>query len=148
MGAETIVLVEDNPDDAALAQAAFARVAPGQRLVVIEDGETALQQLVGNERIGAGAGSLPALILLDLKLPGIDGFAVLRGLRADPRGAALPVVILTSSIEEPDLLESYRLGANSYVRKPVDFDEFIPVAEQLVRYWIGLNERPYREIGR
>ena len=134
-----ILLVEDNPDDEALTRRALQRNNVKNELIVARDGQEALDYLLGG-------GRLPHLILLDLKLPKIDGLEVLRRLRADERTRLLPVVILTSSNEERDLVSSYRLGANSYVRKPVDFNEFSEAARQLGLYWLLLNEPPPQRI--
>jgi two-component system, response regulator len=136
-GAAAVLLVEDNVDDVELTRRAFARSRVANRLEVVGDGAAALDRLLGPD-----AGPLPAVVLLDLKLPKVDGLKVLQELRADERTRLLPVVILTSSREERDLVEGYRLGANSYVRKPVDFQEFQTAVEQLGRYWLILNERP------
>jgi len=130
-----ILLVEDNPDDEALTRRALQKNNVTNEMVVAHDGQEALDYLFG-------AGRLPQLILLDLKLPKIDGLEVLRRLRAEERTRLLPVVILTSSNEERDLVTSYSLGANSYVRKPVDFKEFTEAARQLGVYWLLLNEPP------
>jgi two-component system response regulator len=135
MREQSILLVEDNPDDELLTRRAFEKNRIGNRIVVAHDGVEALEILFGG-------GELPQLVLLDLKLPRIDGLEVLRRVRADDRTRLLPVVVLTSSREERDLVESYRLGANSYVRKPVDFDEFVEAARQLGLYWLLLNEPP------
>jgi two-component system, response regulator len=133
----SILLVEDNDDDIELTRRAFARSRVANRIEVVRDGAAALERLLGD-----AAGPLPALVLLDLKLPLVGGLEVLERLRADERTRTLPVVILTSSREERDLVESYRLGANSYVRKPVDFGEFQHAVEQLGLYWLVLNEAP------
>lgn len=146
MAARTILLVEDSPDDAALAGAALARFRLGHQLAVAPDGEAALAYLLDDGLDSGRARPLPDLILLDLNLPGIDGFEVLRRIRADACAGLLPVVVLTSSVEERDLRTSYRLGANSYIRKPIDFDEFLPVLEQIVRYWLALNQPPPAEV--
>jgi len=138
-----ILIVEDNPDDEILTIRALKKNNIGNRLVVVRDGAEALDFL-----FCAGAYSdrdpqdLPQTILLDLKLPKVDGLEVLKRIRANPRTGLLPVVILTSSKEEQDLLQSYRNGANSYVRKPVDFNEFLEAARQLGLYWLILNEAP------
>ncbi len=124
MSDKTILLVEDNPDDEALTLRAFQKNNITNAVAVARDGAEALELL-------SAASELPQLVLLDLKLPKVDGLEVLRQLRAEPRTRLLPVVVLTSSTEEQDLVESYRLGANSYVRKPVDFAEFIEAARQL-----------------
>jgi two-component system response regulator len=133
---KVILLVEDNPDDEALTKRAFAANNIHNEIHVARDGAAALEFLF------ADGGVLPAVILLDLKLPKIDGLEVLRRVRADGRTKLLPVVILTSSAEEQDLIAGYSLGCNSYVRKPVDFDEFVRAASQLGLYWLLLNERP------
>lgn len=134
---KTILLVEDNPDDLALAQVAFNQLDLRHDLAFAEDGNEALEYVLGAP---TAARREPNLVLLDLKLPGIDGFEVLSRIRADVRGAVLPIVVLTSSLEEQDVMKCYRLGANSYVRKPTDFDEFVPVLGTIVRYWLNLNQ--------
>jgi two-component system response regulator len=140
MHGKAILLVEDNPDDEALTLRAFAKNKIRNPVMVARDGAEALEQLFGNGAGKGGNGSeLPQVILLDLKLPKIDGLEVLRRIRADERTRLLPVVILTSSKEEQDVIEGYRLGCNSYVRKPVDFDEFVQAARQLGLYWLLLN---------
>lgn len=132
-----ILLVDDNQDDRALAEAAFMRLGVDHELATAEDGESAVERVLAS---GGGTTLVPDLVLLDLKLPGIDGFEVLRRLRADRRAALVPIVVLTSSLEERDIQQSYELGANSYVRKPTDFDEFLPLLQDLVRYWLILNQ--------
>ena len=138
---KVILLVEDNPSDIGLTQRAFAKSHIANELVVAEDGQEALDYLFG---AGAHAGRdvrvQPALVLLDLKLPRVDGMEVLRRIRADPRTSRLPVVILTTSKEEQDVAQSYDLGANSYIRKPVDFAQFSHAVEHLGLYWLVLNE--------
>ena len=129
---KSILLVEDNPDDEALTLRAFARNKIANDVLIARDGAEALALL-------HGGAPLPQVVLLDLKLPKIDGLEVLRRLRADARTRLLPVVILTSSREDRDLVESYSLGANSYVRKPVDFTEFIEAIGHLGLYWLVLN---------
>lgn len=140
---KVILLVEDNPDDELLTLRAFKKNNIMNEVIVAHDGVEALDYLFNT---GAYAGrephGLPQVILLDLKLPKLDGLEVLRRLRADEYTQLLPVVILTSSKEEQDLLQSYRLGANSYVRKPVDFTQFIEAVRQLGLYWLVLNEMP------
>jgi two-component system response regulator len=132
-----ILLVEDNPHDEELTLRAFRRSGIANTVEVVRDGQEAIDRLLG---AGAFAGtSLPQLVLLDLKLPKIDGLDVLRSLRAAERTALLPVVVLTSSVEEQDLVRSYRLGANSFVRKPVDFNQFADAVRQLGLYWMVLN---------
>ena len=138
-----ILLVEDNPDDETLTLRALSKSKILNEIVVARDGAEALDYLFGT---GAHAGrdtSLqPQLILLDLKLPKIDGLEVLKRLRADARTALLPVTVLTTSNEERDVVTSYQLGVNSYVRKPVDFDSFIEAVRQLGLYWLVLNTAP------
>ncbi|MGB2714577.1 MAG: response regulator [Vicinamibacterales bacterium] len=138
MGPESrvIVLVEDNPDDEALTLRALKKNAIANDIVVLRDGAEAL------EFLGRPDAPPPQLVLLDLKLPKIDGLEVLRRLRSDPGTAVMPIVILTSSNEERDLVESYRLGANSYIRKPVDFEQFTEAVRQLGLYWLVLNQVP------
>jgi len=138
-----ILLVEDNPDDEALTLRAFKKHNITNEVVVARDGAEALEYLFGSGRYaGRDTQVTPQLILLDLKLPKVDGLEVLRQLRADDRTRLLPVVVLTSSTEERDLVESYRLGANSYVRKPVDFTQFVEAARQLGLYWLLMNQPP------
>jgi CheY-like chemotaxis protein len=138
-----ILLVEDNPDDEALTLRALKKSNIANKIVVVRDGAEALDYLFGT---GAYAGrdtlDLPQVTLLDLKLPKVDGLEVLHRLRADPRTRMLPVVILTSSKEEQDLINAYSIGANSYVRKPVDFNQFVEAIGQLGLYWLVLNEPP------
>jgi len=137
-----ILLVEDNPDDVALTLRALKKNNISNKIVVASDGVEALDYLSGT---GAYAGHdivQPELILLDLKLPKLDGFEVLKKVRADPRTRFLPVVILTSSKEQRDIVDGYGLGANSYIRKPVDFQQFVEAVRQLGLYWLILNERP------
>jgi two-component system, response regulator len=136
-----ILLVEDNPKDEALTLRALKKANIGNRVVVAHDGVEALDYLLGSGPEGGG-NQLPQLILLDLKLPKVDGHEVLRRIRADERTRLLPVVILTTSVEDKDRSQGYRLGANSYVRKPVDFAAFAQAVVQLGLYWLVLNERP------
>lgn len=138
---KVILLVEDNPDDEALTLRALKKNNIGNEVVVARDGVEALDFLFGTgAHAGRDAGDLPQVVLLDLKLPKIDGLEVLRRIRGDERTRFLPVVILTSSKEEQDVINGYREGANSYVRKPVNFDEFLEAARQLGLYWLLLNE--------
>lgn len=136
-----ILLVEDNPDDEALTLRAFGKNKISNPVVVARDGVEALDYLFGT---GAHAGRdtsvMPSVILLDLKLPRIDGLEVLRRIRAGEHTSLLPVVVLTTSKEQQDISEAYRLGANSYIRKPVDFERFIQAVGQLGVYWLSLNE--------
>lgn len=140
-----ILLVEDNPDDEALTLRALQKNNIGNKVFVVRDGAEALDFLFCT---GAYADrdprEMPQMILLDLKLPKVDGLEVLRRLRADERTRLLPVVILTSSNEEQDLIEGYKNGANSYVRKPVDFNQFLEAVRQLGLYWLVLNKAPPR----
>ena len=141
----TILLVEDNPDDVKLTLRTFNEHNLSNDIVLAQDGAEALEYIFGT---GAYAGrdvtDQPAVIFLDLKLPKLDGLEVLRRIRRDPRTALQPVVILTSSSEEQDMIQGYALGANSYVRKPVDFDQFVEAARQLGLYWLLLNQAPPR----
>ncbi|NMG21385.1 response regulator [Brasilonema bromeliae] len=140
---KTILLVEDNPDDEALAIRALKRNHISNEIVVVHDGVEALDYLFGTGVYAGRDISLkPTVILLDLKLPRIDGIEVLRRLREDERTKLLPVVILTTSSEEQDMLNSYSLGCNSYVRKPVNFIEFTEAVRQLGMYWLLMNELP------
>ncbi len=141
MNDKVILLVEDNPDDELLTLDALATNRIGNEVVVARNGVEALDYLFGTgDWAGRDVMEWPAVVLLDLKLPKIDGLEVLRRVRADERTSMLPVVILTSSIEDEDRLKGYSLGANSYVRKPVDFDEFVNAAGQLGLYWLLLNQ--------
>lgn len=137
----TILLVEDNPDDVELTLRVFKKYSIENEVTVVRDGAEALDYLFAT---GAYAerdkSTMPAVILLDLKLPKIDGLEVLRRIRADERTKLLPVVILTSSKEEQDIVNGYKLGANGYVRKPVDFNQFSEAVRQLGLYWLLLNE--------
>jgi two-component system, response regulator len=136
-----ILLVEDNPDDVALTLRAFKKNNIVNDVIVASDGQAALDWLFGEgEHAGRDTTEQPAFVLLDLKSPKLDGLEVLRAMRSDPRTRLLRVVVLTTSREEQDVVESYSLGANSYIRKPVDFDEFLHVVGQLGLYWLILNE--------
>jgi len=138
MRRKSILLVEDNPDDEALTLRALRKHDLADEVVVVRDGAEALAFFY--EATRAGQESLPELVLLDLKLPKVDGLQVLKILRDDAHTRRLPVVVLSSSSEERDIVQSYDLGANSYVRKPVDFAEFSEAVRQLAIYWLGLNE--------
>jgi len=137
---DTILLVEDNPADEALTLRALKKANIVNKVVVARDGVEAVEYLIPAE--GVAAGKLPQLVLLDLKLPKLDGHEVLKRIRANARTQLLPVVILTTSVEDQDRLDGYRLGANGYVRKPVDFTEFAQAVTQLGLYWLVLNQRP------
>lgn len=143
MADKVILLVEDNPEDEILTVRALKKNNIVNRIDVVRDGVEALDYLFcEGAHAGRNQNPMPQLVILDLKLPKIDGLEVLKRLRADPRTAILPVIILTSSKEEQDLVNGYRLGANSYVRKPVDFDEFSRAVQQLKLYWLIINEPP------
>ena len=143
MSERIILLVEDNPNDEALTLRALKKSNILNPVVVARDGAEALDYLFSRGDFqGRQPAGNPEVILLDLKLPKIDGLEVLRQLRADERTKLLPVVVLTSSVEEHDLLRGYALGANSYVRKPVDFVQFLEAAKSLGLYWLVLNEPP------
>lgn len=138
-----ILLVEDNPDDVELTLRAFERSKAINDIVVARDGAEALEYLFATGvHAGRDVTLMPEVVLLDLNLPKIDGLEVLRRLRGDERTRRLPVVVLTSSNEEGDVLRSYDLGANSFVRKPVDFAQFLEAAQQLGLYWLVVNEPP------
>jgi two-component system response regulator len=140
-----ILLVEDNPDDAQLTLRAFKRSNVANEIVVVRDGAEALEYLFETgAHAGRGSAGAPEVVLLDLKLPKISGLEVLRRMRADERTRRLPVVVLTSSSEESDIIRSYDLGANSFVCKPVDFSQFSAAAAQLGLYWLVLNQAPSR----
>ncbi|RFC32642.1 MAG: Response regulator receiver domain-containing protein [Candidatus Nitrotoga sp. MKT] len=143
MGNKFILLVEDNPDDEALALRALKQNRIDNGVVVARDGAEALDYLFGKGKYaGRDLNVMPALILLDLKLPKVDGLEVLKQLRANPLTALLPVAMLTSSREESDLLAGYKLGLNSYILKPVDFDQFTEAVRNLGVYWLAINETP------
>jgi len=147
METKSILLVEDNPDDIELTLRAMKKNQIVNTVVVKRDGAEAIDYLLGEgSNCCPAANRWPAIILLDLKLPKIDGIEVLKRLRADSRTRLLPVVILTSSAQELDILNSYNFGANSYVRKPVDFNQFIEAIRQLGLYWLILNELPHQAV--
>lgn len=146
---QPVLLIEDNPDDIALTLRAFKKNHISNDIVVLEDGVSALEYLFCTGKFSQrDPNVVPQLILLDLKLPRLDGLEVLRAIRADARTQLLPVVILTSSNEEQDLIRGYRLGANSYVRKPVDFSQFAEAIRQLGLYWLVINQPPPIRIAR
>jgi two-component system, response regulator len=143
MSERVILLVEDNPNDEALTLRALKKSNILNPVIVARDGAEALDYLFSRgAHLGRKPAENPEVVLLDLKLPKIDGLEVLRQLRSDERTKLLPVVVLTSSIEEQDVIRGYALGANSYVRKPVDFDQFVDAVKQLGLYWLVLNQRP------
>jgi CheY-like chemotaxis protein len=141
-GLRSILLAEDNPRDVELTLAALAERNLANEVVVVRDGEEALDYLSRGGRFSRRAEGHPAVVLLDLKMPRVDGLDVLRRIKTDGALKAIPVVMLTSSREERDLVESYRLGANAYVVKPVDFDQFMAAVAQLGAFWAILNEPP------
>jgi two-component system response regulator len=136
MKSRTVLLVDDNPDDVALTVRALEKANVENELTVARDGVEAVGLLLGVRKLR------PALILLDLKLPKLSGFDVLQRIRSDPATRVLPVVILTSSKEESDVAKSYQLGANGYVRKPIDFSQFVATVQSLALYWLRVNEPP------
>jgi len=142
MNAPIILLVEDNPDDVELTRLAFEEGNISNDMVVARDGEEALRCLFGDDDKHCGLQSSPAVVLLDLKLPKVSGLEVLQRIRSDPRTVCLPVVILTSSKEDEDILKSYSLGANAYVRKPVEYSRFVEACKTLGLFWLLLNEAP------
>lgn len=145
MEKKTILLVEDNPDDRDLTVRALKRHNLGEDLVLARDGVEALDYLFGQgDYAGRDASDCPQVVLLDLKLPKLSGLEVLQRMRADPRTRLLPVVILTTSSEDQDRLQGYGLGANSFVRKPVDFEKFSDAVRELGLYWLVWNEAPPR----
>ena len=134
-----ILLVEDDPDHEALAIRALSKAKVANEIKVARDGEEAVEYMKG---VAAGTHRMPQVVLLDLKLPKVEGLDVLRAIRAADKTALLPVVVLTSSDEERDIVSSYRLGVNSYIRKPVNFSEFAEATKQLGLYWLLLNQCP------
>jgi CheY-like chemotaxis protein len=144
-----ILLVEDSEDDADLTARAFRKSGVNCRLVHVRDGRQALDYVFGlGEWSGRDPNLMPVLILLDLKLPRVGGLDVLRQLRESPRGQHIPVVVMSCSTEQADIATSYSLGANSYIRKPVDFVEFVGAVELIGNYWLALNQLPAAEGGR
>ena len=143
MEEKIILLVEDNPDDVTLTERALKKSHILNKLIVAKDGVEALDYLFGTGSwAGRDMNNMPEIVLLDLKLPKIDGLEVLKRIRANVQTKLLPVVILTSSKEEKDLIDGYSMGANSYIRKPVNFNQFADAVRQLGLYWLVLNERP------
>ena len=139
MKGKVILLVEDNPRDEALTLRALKKSKIANEVVIVRDGVEALDYLLKRSEDGE-LNPLPQLVLLDLKLPKVDGLAVLKGIREDDRTKLLPVVVFTSSSEQEDIVKSFHLGANSYVRKPVEFEKFVEATKQLGLYWLVLNE--------
>ena len=137
-----ILLVEDSESDLKLALRALKKANVSNRIEVARDGEEALDFMLGRGAHAGRPNESPRLVLLDLKLPKVDGLEVLRTLKADPRTRRVPIVILTSSKEQRDLVESYQLGVNSYIVKPVDFENFVAAARELGSYWLLLNQTP------
>lgn len=145
MSHNVILLVEDNPDDEELTIRALKKNNIGNTVVVARDGEAAINYILGQgSYLGRDVLDLPQLVLLDLNLPKVSGLEVLKRIRADERTRLLPVVVLTSSREDEDMIKSYSLGANSYVRKPVDFAQFTEAVRTLGLFWLLLNEVPRR----
>lgn len=143
MDEKIIPLVEDNPDDAALTIRAFGKNNIKNKIITVEDGEEALDYLFCKGKFeGRNPLELPSVVLLDLKLPKVDGFEVLKAIRKNENTKYLPVVILTSSKEEQDVVQGYSLGANSYIRKPIDFEKFFDAVKTLGVYWLLMNETP------
>lgn len=140
MKKDAILLVEDNPDDELLTLRALKKTKLVNEIVVAHDGEEALKYVLPEN----SGNDLPVMVLLDLKMPKVSGLEVLRSIRSNARTQNLPVVVFTSSNEEKDIVESYRLGVNSYVRKPVDFSQFLEAVERIGLYWMVLNESPFR----
>jgi CheY-like chemotaxis protein len=137
-----ILLAEDNPKDVELTLTALEEHRLANEVVVVNDGAEALDYLYGRGKYAMRTGDNPAVVLLDLKMPKVDGLEVLRTIKNDPNLKAIPVVILTSSREEKDLVESYKLGVNAYVVKPVDFQQFIDAVKELGAFWAVVNEPP------
>lgn len=134
-----VLLIEDNPDDEVLTMRALQKSGVRNDIRVARDGVEALEALLGGD---AGASPLPVLILLDMKLPCVDGVEILRRIRADQRTALVPAIVLTSSSSPEDMAASYRSGANAYVRKPIQFDEFVKAVDAICRFWLLVNEPP------
>lgn len=138
-----ILLVEDNPDDVELTLHALKKNNIVNPVMVVRDGQEAVDYLLYQGKYSSSSHELPQLILLDLKLPKVDGIEVLQMIKADRKLKLIPVVVLTSSKEESDVIKSYDLGVNSYIRKPVDFDQFVETVKQIGFYWLLINEQPH-----
>jgi len=138
-----ILLVEDNPDDVELTLHALKKNNIVNPVMVVRDGQEAVDYLLYQGKYSSSSHELPKLILLDLKLPKVDGIEVLHKIKADRKLKLIPVVVLTSSKEESDVIKSYDLGVNSYIRKPVDFDQFVETVKQIGFYWLLINEQPH-----
>lgn len=144
LNSKTILLVEDDPSDILIAKWAFEKADVTDQLVVFEDGEKALAYLFGTGSFAdRDTSEIPALILLDLELPRLNGLEVLRRIRSNPATAPIPVVILTTSDRHPDVASAYALGVNSYIQKPVSFNDFVEAVQKLGSYWLGLNQPPF-----
>jgi CheY-like chemotaxis protein len=140
-----ILLVEDNPNDAELALRALKKHNLANHVVVVTDGEEALNFVFGRDKYAhRNIEKGPRVILLDLKLPKVDGLEVLKSIKGDPRTKIIPIIVLTSSKEEKDIVESYKLGVNSYILKPVDFDKFVDAVKDIGYYWLLLNQSPIK----
>ena len=138
-----VLLIEDNPDDAAFFKHAFDKVGVANRLRIVRDGAEALDHLFSTGNLaGRGPANRPSVVFLDLKMPKVNGLEVLRRLKSDPRTQSIPIVALSSSQEGRDLVEVYRLGGNSYIVKPMDFDKFAETVRMLVEYWLRFNQTP------
>ncbi len=137
-----ILIIEDNPNDAEMALRAFKKNNIANHVLVIEDGEEALDFFNYRGKFANRSKGRPKIVLLDLKLPKISGLEVLRELKSNPQTRIIPVIVLTTSKEENDIIESYRLGVNSYIVKPVDFDKFVDAVRELGMYWLLLNQQP------
>ncbi len=144
MSSGTILLVEDNPDDEMLALRALKRAETKNSVIVARDGQEALDYVFGTGKFdGRDPNETPQVIFLDIKLPKLNGLEVLKNIRNDQRTSLIPIVLLTSSDEERDMVDGYKLGANSYINKPVDFDQFIEQVKVLGRYWLAINKTPH-----
>ncbi len=139
-----ILIVEDNPQDAEMAMRAFRKNNLANNILIVGDGEAALDYLFSRKKYkGSEIFRRPKMILLDLKLPKVSGLEVLKEVKANPQTKVIPVIMLTSSAEEKDIIESYKLGVNSYIVKPVDFEKFVDAVKELGLYWLLLNQHPY-----